>query len=119
MHSDDYAVIALGVKNTVSRVSDFTIDLSFREGLTPSQQSIQLDKGLLEKWVAKNVYTTQTIERNEVKYLPLIVELGSEIASGNPLIPGTYIFDVTVNELSDDGLPHPYQAVTLTVQVVA
>lgn len=119
MQADDYAIIALGVKNTVSRVGEFTVDLSFREGLNPSQQSIQLDHELLEQWIGKNVYATQTIERNEIKYLPLIVEVGDEIAPGVPLVAGTYIFDVTVNELSDDGLPHPYQAVTLTVQVVA
>lgn len=115
--SQGSATVAIGVQNKIGRENTFKISLEFRKGLTPSQSNIPLDKTYPQQWVSENVYSADLISGGEKKFYPLTINVGKEIASGQVVVPGTYLFDVVVKDI-ENGIEHLYDMQTLTVQVI-
>ena len=73
---------------------------------------------LIQAWMSKNLYTTYTLERSEELVLPLIIEVGETITNaGGPTLPGTYIYDIYIDYVTNSGSTDEYEKLLLTVQV--
>ncbi|PIN78607.1 hypothetical protein COV16_05775 [Candidatus Woesearchaeota archaeon CG10_big_fil_rev_8_21_14_0_10_34_8] len=115
----DVYVVGLGIRNILGASShDFEVDVVFRQMKDYSNSVHDTDNGLLDAWMSKNLYTTYTLERSDELVLPLIIEVGDELTNtGDPVLPGNYIYDIYVYYLSDGGRRMEYESLMLTVQV--
>lgn len=109
--SGDTLVLALAVKNKIGRENTFLINIEFRNALSSSSSTLPVDKTQIQQWVAKNVYTPQTIKAAETNYLPLIIEVPAE-----GITKGNYIFDIIVKEKGEKS-NHSYDSQKLNIQV--
>lgn len=119
MQPGDVYVAGLAIRNILgSAVHDFVVTIKFREAKDFSGSILETDDALIQAWVSKNLYTTYTLERSEELVLPLIIEVGDTITdAGGPTLPGTYIYDVYVDYVTNQGNTDEYEKLLLTVQV--
>lgn len=119
LHSGDVYVAALGLRNILGGATEtFTVTIKFREAKDFSGSILQTDDALVQDWLGKNLYTTYTLERGDEIVLPIIIDVGDKLtASGDPVVPGTYIYDVYIAYVTNPEMTDPYQNLILTVQV--
>lgn len=115
----DVYVAGLGIRNILGSVEhDFVVTIKFREAKDFSGSILETDDSFIQAWISKNLYTTYTLERNEELVLPLIIEVGDTITDvGGPTLPGTYIFDVYINYVTNQANTDEYEKLLLTVQI--
>ncbi len=120
MHLGDVYVAGLALRNILGAADhDFVITIKFREAKDFSGSILETDDALIQAWMSKNLYTPYTLERSEEVILPVIIEVGETITdAGGPTLPGTYIFDVYVDYVTNQGNTDEYEKLLLTVQVV-
>lgn len=113
----DVYVAALGIQNIVGD-HDFVVTIKFREAKDFSGSILETNDELIQAWMSKNLYTTYSLERGEELVLPLIIEVGDTITdAGGPTLPGTYIFDVYVDYITNSEATDEYEKLLLTVQI--
>ncbi|MFA6888380.1 MAG: hypothetical protein WC254_02690 [Candidatus Woesearchaeota archaeon] len=119
LHIGDVYVVGLAVQNILGASShDFVVDIKFREAKDFSGSILETDDELVQAWFEKNIFTTYTLQRNEEITLPIIIEVGDYLTeTGDPVIPGTYIYDVYISYITNAGNTDEYQDLVLTVQV--
>lgn len=120
LHAGEVYVAGLGIRNILGSVEhDFVVTIKFREAKDFSGSILETDDSLIQAWMSKNLYTPYTLERNGELVLPLIIEVGNTITdAGGPTLPGTYIFDVYLDYVTNQGNTDEYEKLLLTVQVV-
>ncbi len=117
LHPGDVYVAGVGIQNIIGD-HDFVVTIKFREAKDFSGSILETDDALIQAWMSKNLYTTYTLERSEELVLPLIIEVGDTITNaGGPTLPGTYIYDVYVDYITNSGNTDEYEKLLLTVQV--
>lgn len=117
LNPGDVYVAGLGIQNIIGD-HDFVVTIKFREAKDYSGSILETDDALIQAWMSKNLYTTYSLERGEELVLPLIIEVGDTITNaGGPTLPGTYIFDVYIDYLTNQGNTDEYEKLLLTVQV--
>ncbi len=115
----DVSVLAIGITNTRSKGHNFTVSVEFQQALSSSRSTINgLDPSYLEKWVSMNVYSTFYMESSDQIYLPLIIEIGGEMATSEEIIPGTYTFDVFVDYVDEEGFSKPIVEPNVELSVI-
>ncbi|MBI5003003.1 hypothetical protein HZC31_06460 [Candidatus Woesearchaeota archaeon] len=113
----DVYVAALGIQNIIGD-HEFVVTIKFREAKDYSGSILETNDELIQAWMSKNLYTTYTLERSEELVLPLIIEVGATITdAGGPTLPGTYIYDVYVDYITNSGNTDEYEKLLLTVQI--
>lgn len=119
MNPGDVYVAGLAIRNILGADDhDFVVTIKFREAKDFSGSIIPTDDALVQAWFSKNLYTPYTLERSEELILPVIIEVGDTITNeGGPTLPGTYIFDVYVDYVTNSGSTDEYEKLLLTVQV--
>ncbi len=120
LHAGDVYVAGLGIRNILGAASrGFIVDITFREAKDFSNSVLQTDDDLIQAWLDKNLFTTYTLQRSEEITLPIIIEVGDYLTDkGDPVVPGTYIYDVRIGYVTSSGSTDEYQNLVLTVQVV-
>lgn len=120
LHVGDVYVAALGLRNILGGATEtFTVQIKFREAKDFSGSILQTDDALVQDWLGKNLYTTYTLERGDEVVLPIIIDIGDKLTySGDPVVPGTYIYDVYVAYITNQEMTDAYQNLVLTIQVV-
>ena len=120
LHVGDVYVAALGIRNILGGATEtFTVQIKFREAKDFSGSILQTDDALVQDWLGKNLYTTYTLERGDEVVLPIIIDIGDKLTySGDPVVPGTYIYDVYVAYITNQEMTDAYQNLVLTIQVV-
>lgn len=119
LHVGDVSVIGLGLRNILGSVShDFVVDITFREAKDFSGSILQTDDELIQAWLDKNIFTIYTLDRGEEITLPIIIEVGDYLTkTKDPVVPGTYIYDVYISYVTNPESTDEYQNLILTVQV--
>ncbi|MBI5073023.1 hypothetical protein HZA99_04350 [Candidatus Woesearchaeota archaeon] len=119
LHPGDVSVAALGLRNILGGATEtFIVTIKFREAKDFSGSIIPTDDALVQNWLGKNVYIPYTLERGEEVVLPIIIDVGNTLtAKGDPVAPGTYIYDVSIAYVTNPEMTDPYQNLILTVQV--
>lgn len=119
LHAGDVYVAGLALRNILGSVShDFIVDIKFREAKDFSGSILQTDDELIQAWIGKNIFTTYTLDRSEEITLPIIIEVGDYLTEkGDPVVPGTYIYDVYISYITNPESTDEYQNLILTVQV--
>jgi hypothetical protein len=119
MNPGDVYVAGLAVRNILGGAEhEFVVTIKFREAKDFSGSILETDDALIQAWMSKNLYTTYTLERSEEVILPVIIEVGETITDrGGPTLPGTYIFDVYVDYVTNQGNTDEYEKLLLTVQI--
>ena len=113
----DVYVAGLGIQNIIGD-HDFVVTIKFREAKDYSVSILETNDELIQAWMSKNLYTTYTLERSEELVLPLIIEVGETITNaGGPTLPGTYIYDIYIDYVTNSGSTDEYEKLLLTVQV--
>lgn len=120
MHIGDTYIVALGIQNILgTNVHDFVVDIKFREAKDFSNSVLPTDDELIQDWLGKNIFTSYTLERGEKTIIPIIIEVGDRLDNeGNPVVPGTYLYDVYIGYITSQGNTDDYQNLILTLQVV-
>lgn len=114
----DTYVAGLAIRNMLGSPHDFVVTLKFREAKDYSGSIIPTEDALVQAWLGKNLYTTYTLDRSEEVILPLIIEVGDVLSSdGDPVVPGTYIYDVYIDYVTNSEATDEYEKLLLTVQV--
>ena len=119
LHAGDVYVVGLGLRNILGSYSrDFVVDIKFREAKDFSGSVLETDDELIQAWLSKNLFTTYSLQRNEEITLPIIIEVGDTLTEkGDPVVPGTYIYDVYVGYITNAESKDEYQNLIMTVQV--
>lgn len=119
LHVGNVYVAALGLRNILGSVShDFVVEIKFREAKDFSGSIIPTDDALVQAWLGKNIFVPYALGRSEVLVLPVIIEIGNKLSEdGDPVVPGTYIYDVYIGYITNAGNTDEYQNLLLTVQV--
>ncbi len=113
----DMYVAGLGIQNIIGD-HDFVVTIKFREAKDFSGSILETNDELIQAWMSKNLYITYTLARGEELVLPLIIEIGDTITdAGGPTLPGTYIFDVYVDYMTNSEATDEYEKLLLTVQI--
>ena len=113
----DVYVAGLAIQNIIGD-HEFVVTIKFREAKDYSGSILETNDDLIQAWMNKNLYTTYTLERGEELVLPLIIEVGDTITdAGGPTLPGTYIFDVYVDYITNSEATDEYHKLLLTVQI--
>lgn len=114
----DIYVAGLAIRNMLGSPHDFVVTLKFREAKDYSGSIIPTDDALVQAWLAKNLYTPYTLERTEEVILPLIIDVGYTLTeNGDPIVPGTYIYDVYIDYVTNSEATDEYEKLLLTVQI--
>ena len=114
----DTYVAGLAIRNILGSPHDFVVTLKFREAKDYSGSIIPTDDALVQAWLGKNLYTAYTLDMNEEVILPLIIEVGDTLTEdGDPVVPGTYIYDVYIDYVTNSEATDEYEKLLLTVQV--
>ncbi len=119
LHPGDVYVAGLAIRNILGSADhDFVVTIKFREAKDFSGSILETDDKLIQAWMSKNLYTPYTLERGGELVLPLIVEVSDTITDeGGPTLPGTYIFDVYIDYITNQANTNEYEKLLLTVQV--
>jgi hypothetical protein len=119
LHAGSVYVVGLGLRNILGSYSrDFVVDIKFREAKDFSGSVLETDDELIQAWLGKNLFTTYSLQRNEEIILPIIIEIGDKLTEkGDPVVPGTYIYDVYVGYITNAESTDEYQNLIMTVQV--
>lgn len=119
MHAGERYVVALGLRNILGTANhDFVVEVKFREAKDFSNSVLPTDDELIQAWLGKNIFTTYTLDRGEETVIPIIIEVGDTLTTtGDPLVPGTYLFDIYIGYTTSQGNTDEYQNLILTVQV--
>lgn len=119
MHAGERYVVALGLRNILGTANrDFVVEVKFREAKDFSNSVLPTDDELIQAWLGKNIFTTYTLDRGEETVIPIIIEVGDTLTTtGDPLLPGTYLFDIYIGYTTSQGNTDEYQDLLLTVQV--
>lgn len=119
LHPRDVYVAGLGLRNILGSYNhDFVVDIKFREAKDFSGSILQTDDELIQAWISKNIFTTYTLDRGEEITLPIIIEVGDYLTEkGDPIVPGTYIYDVYISYITNLESTDEYQNLIMTVQI--
>ena len=113
----DVYVAGLGIQNIVGD-HEFVVTIKFREAKDYSGSILETNDDLIQAWMSKNLYTTYTLARGDELVLPLIIEVGDTITdAGCPTLPGTYMFDVYIDYITNSEATDEYEKLLLTVQI--
>lgn len=118
LNPGDLYVAGLAIRNMLGSPHDFVVTLKFREAKDYSGSIVPTDDVLVQAWLGKNLYTPYTLDRSEEVILPLIIEVGDILTEkGDPVVPGTYIYDVYIDYVTNSEATDEYEKLLLTVQV--
>ncbi|MBW2999450.1 hypothetical protein KY339_02155 [Candidatus Woesearchaeota archaeon] len=95
----DVHVFALGINNVHPKTVRFRIVPQFESAMEMTgglANRMEADDNTMLGWLAKNKFTTIELDMAEHIILPLIVEVGQNKAPGEPVVTGSYTFDIEV-----------------------
>jgi len=90
-------VFAVGIKNIYPKEYNFKLNPNLDDAKSTGLANlIHTDQTIIDTWLGQNRFTTFSLGSQEEKIIPLIVEVGSEVAAGDETVPGSYTFEVVV-----------------------
>ncbi|MCB9362763.1 hypothetical protein H6504_04965 [Candidatus Woesearchaeota archaeon] len=99
----DQLIYGLGIYNVLRAQKTFHVEITFKTAYAPDDTEIVgADNAHIESdWYFSSV-KEYTIKNNEYVSIPILFEIGSEMAPGVPTQKGIYIFDVKVTVDDND-----------------
>ena len=94
MNIGDVYTFAVGIKNIYPNPKNFRLNPKFDNAKTSGLANLIHTDSAIDSWLGRNRFESFTLASGEQKIVPLIVEVGPEIAADSETIPGSYTFEV-------------------------
>lgn len=100
----DDIVYGVGFFNVESDNREYIIDnIKFVRGTDTYNNAVLADAEYMDNWIKTTRFTNVELEPYEAsEIIPLFFKVGDKITESKETIPGTYEFDITINEVIND-----------------
>lgn len=104
----DVYTFAVGIRNTYPNPKNFRLKPVLDDAKSTGLSNLISTDETIENWLARNKFSSFELGGAEQKIVPLIVEVGPEVAAGAATGPGSYTFDVEFEIESTPGFWDKY-----------
>ncbi|MCX6706636.1 MAG: hypothetical protein NT001_00665 [Candidatus Woesearchaeota archaeon] len=119
MKIGDNYVFGIGIVNVMPKSNNFKVVLHFKEAKSNGLATLLegVDDNTMLDWIGKSRLSIITLDSQEKKVIPLVVEVLPQMGPGKKTEPGSYVFDVDTQYETSMGSWETYALNTLTVRV--
>lgn len=90
----DYVVFGLLLNSQFAVKKNFIVEAEFLEARDTSNNKLEADRDLMKTWLDSNEFEIFELDNQQTQFVPVIIKIGNEYASGKPVVKGSYKFNI-------------------------